>query len=334
MRKTLPLFLFCCVFASSKVALAQSTLFFDDFETAVNSVWSENPSQSFPQLVTSQNRSYSGEQSAHSGATSGREISYQAVTPVSAGQVTLSWRLFLDDVTVYDTASFFLNSGSSSSDLGFELALSDLVVLAAGSLDSSYVPGVASLAGGIWHELAIVYDFDTQQAQFVVDGKQVRVASTQLSTIESFSFRADDPQLYVDDVRLSQKIVQEAPVNSVVFGDSFESGDTANWSDTGTLSPQMTALAAQGHSGNFSVHASAETAQASILRTEFSPLSSGQVSASWWVKIDDSSLGKAISFSLGQNLSINLDSGDSTLTLGALNNNDQYFHSMTARSMN
>ncbi len=325
MRKTLPLFLFCCVFASSKVALAQSTLFFDDFETAVNSVWSENPSQSFPQLVTNQNRSYSGEQSAHSGTTSGREISYQAVTPVSEGQVTLSWRLFLDDVTVYDTASFFLNSGSSSSDLGFELALSDLVVLAAGSLDSSYVPGVASIAGGIWHELAIVYDFDTQQAQFVVDGKQVRVASTQLSTIESFSFRADDPQLYVDDVRLSQKIVQEPPVNSVVFGDSFESGDTANWSDTGTLSPQMTALAAQGHSGNFSVHASAETAQASILRTEFSPLSSGQVSASWWVKIDDSSLGKAISFSLGQNLSISLDSGDSTLTLVALNNNDQLF---------
>lgn len=325
MRKTVPLFLFCCVFATSKVVHAQSTLFFDDFETAVNSVWSEYPGQYFPQLITSQNRSYSGEQSAHSGATSGREVSYQAVTPISEGQVTLSWRLFLDDVTVYDAASFFLNSGSSSSDLGFELAQSDLVVLAAGSLDSSYVPGVASLAGGIWHDLAIVYDFDTQQAQFFVNGKQVRVASTQLSTIESFSFRADDPQLYIDDVRLSQKIVKEPPFNSVVFDDNFESGNTANWSDTVTLSPQLTAIAGQGHSGTFSVHASAEAAQTSILRTDFSPLSSGQVSASWWVKKDGSSLEKTISFSLGQNLSINIDSGSSELTLIALNSKDQLY---------
>lgn len=56
--------------------------------------------------------------------------------------------------------------------------------------------------------MAIDYDFDTSHAVFAFDGAIVNEFSIGLSDLAELNFRTDDPELYIDDVKLEHTAIQ------------------------------------------------------------------------------------------------------------------------------
>jgi len=167
------------------------TLFADDFEIGNTSAWIA--SDNFPRLETTSAQQYSESLSAHSSINT-RSALLKEFAPISSGKIRYSWRVLADDTTTYDTASFSLGSFT------LELTGGSVTAIAAGPGASSYTPDLANIISGLWYQLAIEYDYETSQAAFYFDGikiHEVKIADVPISDI---ALRADDANLYIDDV--------------------------------------------------------------------------------------------------------------------------------------
>jgi len=171
------------------------TLFADDFETGNTSAWIA--SDYFPRLETTSAQQYSGSLSAHS-STNTRSALLKEFAPISSGQIRYSWRVLADDTTTYDTAAFSLGSFT------LELTGGSVTAIAAGPGASSYTPDLANIISGLWYQLAIEYDYETSQAAFYFDGIKIHEVKFADVPISDIALRADDANLYIDDVSVVQ----------------------------------------------------------------------------------------------------------------------------------
>jgi hypothetical protein len=168
------------------------TLFVDDFETGNTSAWIA--SDYFPRLETTSAQQYSESLSAHSSSNT-RSALLKEFAPISSGQIRYSWRVFADNTTTYDTAAFSLGSFFT-----LELTGGSVTAIAAGPGASSYTPDLATIISGLWYQLAIEYDYETSLAAFYFDGIKIHEVKFADVPISDIALRADDANLYIDDV--------------------------------------------------------------------------------------------------------------------------------------
>jgi hypothetical protein len=168
------------------------TLFVDDFETGNTSAWIA--SDYFPRLETTSAQQYSESLSAHSSSNT-RSALLKEFAPISSGQIRYSWRVFADNTTTYDTAAFSLGSFFT-----LELTGGSVTAIAAGPGASSYTPDLATIISGLWYQLAIEYDYETSLAAFYFDGIKIHELKFDDLPISDIALRADDANLYIDDV--------------------------------------------------------------------------------------------------------------------------------------
>lgn len=167
------------------------TLFADDFETGNTSAWIA--SDYFPRLETTSAQQYSESLSAHSSINT-RSALLKEFAPISSGKIRYSWRVLADNTTTDDTAAFSLGPFT------LELTGGSVTAIAAGPGASSYSPDLADIISGLWYQLAIEYDYDTSLAAFYFDGIKIHEVKFDDLPISDIFLRADDANLYIDDV--------------------------------------------------------------------------------------------------------------------------------------
>jgi hypothetical protein len=197
--KNLYIALVALLYSIHSVNSSAAEIFSDDFETGDTVAWVA--SDYFPRFETTGTQFYSGSLSAHSSSNT-RSVLVKEFAPVSSGQIRYSWHVFDDNTTTYDTAAFGLDS------LLLEITGGSVTAIATGPDASHYVPGLAIIESGNWVELAIEYDFETSLAAFYVAGIKVYDVNIDLESITGISLRADDANLYVDDVSVIHDVVE------------------------------------------------------------------------------------------------------------------------------
>jgi hypothetical protein len=197
--KNLYIALVAFLYSTYSVNSSAAEIFSDNFETGDTAAWIA--SEYFPKLETTDTQYYSESLSAHS-STNIRSVLIKEFAPVSTGRIRYSWHVFADNTTTYDTAAFSLDS------LLLEITGGSVTAIAAGPDASNYVPGLAIIESGNWVELAIEYDFETSLAAFYVAGINVYSVNIDLEPITGISLRADDANLYVDDVSVIHDVVE------------------------------------------------------------------------------------------------------------------------------
>jgi hypothetical protein len=197
--KNLYIALVAFLYSTYSVNSSAAEIFSDNFETGDTAAWIA--SEYFPKLETTDTQYYSESLSAHS-STNTRSVLIKEFAPVSTGRIRYSWHVFADNTTTYDTAAFGLGS------LLLEITGGSVTAIAAGPGASNYVPGLAIIESGNWVELAIEYDFETSLAAFYVAGINVYSVNIDLEPITGISLRADDANLYVDDVSVIHDVVE------------------------------------------------------------------------------------------------------------------------------
>jgi hypothetical protein len=197
--KNLYIALVALLYSIHSVNSSAAEIFSDDFETGDTVAWVA--SDYFPRFETTGTQFYSGSLSAHSSSNT-RSVLVKEFAPVSSGQIRYSWHVFDDNTTTYDTAAFGLDS------LLLEITGGSVTATAAGPDASNYVPGLAIIESGKWVELAIEYDFETPLAAFYAAGIRVYYVNIDLKSVTGISLRADDANLYIDDVSIIHETVQ------------------------------------------------------------------------------------------------------------------------------
>lgn len=198
--KNLYIALVAFLYSTYSVSSSAVEIFSDDFETGDTVAWIA--SDYFPRFETTDTQYYSESLSAHS-STNTRSVLIKEFTPVSSGRIRYSLHVFADNTTTYDTAAFGLDDS-----LLLEITGGSVTAIAAGPDASNYVPGLAIIESGNWVELAIEYDFETSLAAFYVAGINVYEVNIDLEPITEISLRADDANLYVDDVSVIHDVVE------------------------------------------------------------------------------------------------------------------------------
>jgi hypothetical protein len=306
-------------------ASAQDILFLDNFEKQEGPVWSSGldglaqlsvtkatPSNVFPR---------SGASVAHISVTNSSGGSTQTFSPVSYGNVRLSWWVnsaqlgigLNNGYTTLKSTSFRITDASGAFFLGFLITDKGGIVVETNDLRGFETTLEKKFLTNMkWQEMSIDYDFSAGTASFSLDGEILYEGSVILSDLAVINFSSGNPEFYMDDVELKYTHIQTSTDLSNILGEGFEEGHTVAWAPANGQSSGLEPTTIASHSGSYSVArnrrglASALGYYSDSLVRELSPIVDGTVTASAWVLNDNFPDRLLATLVLGDSLQISL----------------------------
>ncbi|MFK7864707.1 MAG: hypothetical protein AB8B95_10830, partial [Pseudohongiellaceae bacterium] len=302
---------FCC-FASTlallliaQLSAAQVTLFSDDFEQQSEAVWSSRSTSTSPQLSTTQSIKKSGLSSIHA-LSVGSHLSLQEFSPISTGNLRLSLWIYNNDATRFNLGSFGFNSSNPLAGLSFEIVRNSLVTISVDGVMSDYQSEVAVIGSKKWQELSIDYDFDASLAVFSFDGIVVHQTTSELDDLTGISFRTDDPELYIDDVKIEHTVIQTNSELTDVLSEGFEQASILGWQTQASDSSVLEITSQTSRTGTYAVSGVASSTASATMTRPLTPIMNGVVTASAWLRSGGSQASVLGELFLGDGLVIRL----------------------------
>lgn len=298
----------------AQLSSAQVTLFSDDFEQQSEGVWSAF--LTFPQLATTQSIKKSGLSSIHA-LSLGSSVSQQEFSPISTGSLRLSLWVYNNDSTRFNPAALAMRSSNSSASLSFEVSGNGVVTIASDGVMSDYKSDLAVIGSKKWQEFIIDYDFDTSLVVFSFDGAVVHQTTVELDDLTSMSFRTDDPEFYIDDVKIEHTVIQTNAELTDVLNEGFEQGAILGWQAQASDSSVLEITSQVSRTGTYAVSGVAGSAASATMTRPLTPIMDGAVTASAWLRSGGSQASVLGELFLGDGLVVKLTQKEGALSVFA-----------------